>query len=673
MLLALIVTMLLPLAIFALVTISLDYRNDRLVTEQATLARARQISDRVDARLEATAATMRALATIRSIKAHNWREAYDRAGEIARLDPDWRSISLTDLRQGIELFDLRRPAGMTRSADAAAAWSVARKSAAAPTFSGVVTGPDGRREIRANFAVGLAGQPAYLLTVSLDPRLVQRILTASAPNDSVSAVVDPNGLFIARSMAWPERLGTPATAYVRNAIAHGRTGLYKGVTWEGLPNYTAFTISSRTGWSTHVAVSSALIDVPQSGWRIASILAALASFALATLLTFLLIYLVAQRSAADLRAQQVGRLEAVGKLAGGIAHDFNNMLAIIIGSLDLAERRLAKGDTNVGRYIENAMNGAARASDLTRRLLAFSRRQPLAPASVDANALIAAMGELLRHTLAADIRIETKLAADLWPTFVDAGELENAILNLAINARDAMPAGGTMTIATANRARGPGTPADRIAITVADTGSGMTSDIAARAFEPFYTTKDVGRGTGLGLSQIHGFATQSGGDASISSQPGKGTTVTILLPRHHPRAGEIVHAGTSTPNPAAPEGRPDEIVLVVEDEDDVRTTTVEVLRSLGYTVLHAADGEDAMVIVERWPGIRVVLTDIVMPGMSGRELARRIARYQPGIHILLVSGFERDEVEQDDHPVLRKPFGVGELARFVRAALDNPG
>jgi signal transduction histidine kinase/CheY-like chemotaxis protein len=673
MLLALMAAMLLPLAIYALITIGLNYRDDRATTEFATLARARQISDRVDARLEAVAATMRALGTIRSIKARQWSEAYDRSGEIARLDADWKSVALIDLDQGIELFDLRRPKGMTRAIDAAAARALAVRGRAVPTFSGVVSAPGGGYEIQAWLAIGAAPGPAYLLKVSLDPRLVQRILLASAPREGVSGVVDRHGLFIARNLAWPKRLGTPGTLYVQNAITRARTGLYKGITWEGLPNYTAFTTSPLTGWSAHVAVSSALIDSPQAGWRLASMLAALASLMLAILLTFVILNLVAQRRAADLRAQQIGRLEAVGKLTGGIAHDFNNMLAIIIGSLDLAQRRFAKGDTDIGRYLDNAMGGAHRAADLTRRLLAFSRRQSLTPAPVDANELITTMGELLHRTLAADIKVATRLAPDLWPSFVDAAELENAILNLAINARDAMPDGGTLTIATANLEHRPGEKTDHVAITVTDTGTGMTHEVAARAFEPFFTTKDVGHGTGLGLSQIHGFAVQSGGEASISTQPGQGTSVAILLPRHRLRAGEQIQTHASPQDRQTPEGKPEEIILVVEDEDQVRNTTVEALRSIGYTVLHAADGEDALIIVERWPGIKIVLTDIVMPGMSGRELAKRIARFQPAIRTFFVSGFEPDEGEQDGQPILRKPFSVAELARFVRSALDERG
>ena len=543
--LALVAALLLPLSIYALITIGTSYRDDRRAVEVATLSRSQKIADAVDARLLNTAAMMRVLATVRSIRARNWQEAYERAREIAALDPDWRSVALIDLDRGLRLFDLREPAARPAPLNASVDRALADRSRTGPTFSGIVKGPTGSPELEAYLAIGAGRKPQYLLRVTLDPIMVQRILMRLAPRDGTSAVVDPRGLFIARTKAWPQRLGTPATVYLRRASAAGRSGFYKSITWEGFVSYTAFTTLPDGNWTTHVAVSSSLIDSPQYGWRLSSILAALASLALAALLVFLIIRLIATRQASELRTAQAERLEAVGQLAGGVAHDFNNMLAIVLGNLELSKRRLSNGNTDVTSYIDNAMDGAHRAADLTRRLLAFSRRQPLTPAPVDANALIDAMRELLRHTLAGNIQIETGLAADLWPTFVDSGQLENALVNLAVNARDAMPDGGMITISTANRPARDGAPTDRIEITVTDTGSGMPPAVAARAFEPFFTTKELGRGTGLGLSQIHSFATQSGGTATIDSIVGQGTSVTILLPRHDPSMAEPVAAQTS--------------------------------------------------------------------------------------------------------------------------------
>jgi signal transduction histidine kinase/CheY-like chemotaxis protein len=670
LLLALATAMLLPLIIYALITTGINYRNDRRETEAATFERAIRISEAVDARLEAVGSTIRALATIRSIGERNWSEARSRSAEIANLDPDWRSVTLFDLTHGLRLFDLRTPQGKMQNIGKGDYEDIAIASRDRPTFSNICQGPKGP-EIHAYLGIGSGVTPAYLLDVALDPRIVQRVLLRIAPQAGVSAVVDGHGLFIGRTKAWPTKVGTSGTPYLRHAITNGRTGFYKGVTWEGLPNYTAFTTSSRTGWTTHVAVPSTIIDNLQSNWRLASLAAAFASIALAALLVVLLVRLIAERQRAERRQHQSERLEAVGKLTGGIAHDFNNMLAIVIGSLDLAQRRLAKGNTDIARFVDNAIDGANRAADLTRRLLAFSRGQVLTPKPVDVNALIKAMMELLGRTLSADIQIVTDLAPGLWPTFVDPGQLENALVNLAVNARDAMPDGGTLTISTANRPGGTekGATGDAVEIEITDTGSGMAPEVVARAFEPFFTTKEVGRGTGLGLSQIHGFATQSGGAVSIRSTLGAGTTIVLTLPRHRQTESGLGGAHLSRRDPTAPEGNPTEILLLVEDEDLVRRTNVEALRNLGYTVLDASSAEDALATLESESGIKLLLTDIVMPGMNGRDLAERVAARFPEIRILLMTGFARDQV-LDDSRILHKPFGLGELARRVRSELD---
>lgn len=656
---------LLPLTIYALVSSGLAYRDDRREIESATLARAMRITDAVDARLDGVSAMLRSLATVSAIQERDWNEARRRSVEIAQLDRDWRNVSLIDIRSGEDVFALQPERGS--SADRRWA-NLLTEASGLPQFSNIDKDGDGKPDLLAFMQVEVEGSPAYLLVVTLDPQLVQRILLASAPREGVSAVVDRRGLFIARTKALGSRIGTPATGYVRNAIRDGRAGIYQGVTYEGLENYTAFFTSGKTGWSTHIAVSSELINKPQFGWRMAAALAGLLGLLLAIAMALVILRFISARREAEERLRRSERLESVGKLTGGIAHDFNNMLAIVIGSLELAHRRLASGNPDVVRYIDNAMDGANRAADLTRRLLAFSRRQPLAPAAIDVNALIFATGELLRRTLESNIEIAFELADDLWPTFVDPGQLENALVNLAVNARDAMPTGGQLTVTTENRKSSAGPQAELVAITVTDTGVGMAPDVVERAFEPFFTTKEVGRGTGLGLSQIHGFATQSGGDAIIASQLGQGTSVTILLPRY---VGESVSAGERCQDQTAPQGKAQEILLVVEDEERVRQTNVEALRSLGYTVRHAADAREALSILETQPGVRLMLTDIVMPGMNGRELADRVNRTHPEVRIVLVTGYERERVESDEHRILHKPFGIGELARRVRCELDS--
>ncbi len=388
-----------------------------------------------------------------------------------------------------------------------------------------------------------------------------------------------------------------------------------------------------------------------------------------------------QLMAAEERLRQAHKMEAVGQLTGGIAHDFNNMLAVIIGSLDMLERRIAQGATDLDRYIVAAKDGATRAAALTQRLLGFARQQPLAPVPLDINALVSGMIELLMRTLGEKVTVETRLQSQLSTALADPNLLENVILNLSVNARDAMPDGGRLTIETANRTLDAAeagelglASGDYVALTVADTGSGMSEEVAARAFDPFFTTKGVGKGTGLGLSQVFGFARQSGGHVGIDTAPGRGTRVTLLLPRHDAPADPVAPDAASLGQRA---GSPDEVILVVEDEERVRNHSVEALRELGYTVLQAPDGIEALRIMARGQQpISLLFTDVVMPEMTGDELARRARARQPDLKVLYTSGYTPDEnVITNDAGIsaalIAKPFGVDQLAAKVRATLDS--
>ncbi|GAA0736644.1 PAS domain-containing protein [Sphingomonas japonica] len=385
-----------------------------------------------------------------------------------------------------------------------------------------------------------------------------------------------------------------------------------------------------------------------------------------------------QLMAAEEQLRQAQKMEAVGQLTGGIAHDFNNMLAVVIGALDLLERRLRQGSTDVDRYVLAARDGATRAAALTQRLLAFARQTPLAPSVIDVNAMVLGMIDLVNRTIGDDVRVETQLAADLAPAMADPSQLENVILNLSVNARDAMPRGGVLTIATAMAAMseadrvGMGlAPGHYILVTVSDTGAGMAPDVAARAFEPFFTTKGVGKGTGLGLSQVFGFVRQSGGHVRLDSEAGHGTTVTLYLPASSGAAA----APQSDPvrRETLPRGASDEVVMVVEDEERVRNFSVEALRELGYTVVHTAHGAEALAMIEAGQGISLLFTDVIMPEMTGRELADRAGAAIPGLRVLYTSGYTRDIVDDmsSQGSVLAKPFDLARLAHRVRAALDE--
>ncbi|MER2535975.1 MAG: PAS domain-containing protein [Rhizobiaceae bacterium] len=383
---------------------------------------------------------------------------------------------------------------------------------------------------------------------------------------------------------------------------------------------------------------------------------------------------------AEEQLRQAHKMEAVGQLTGGIAHDFNNMLAVILGSMNLLERRLARGDTDLGRYIEAAKDGAHRAASLTQRLLAFSRRQPLQPQVIEPNRMVAGMTELLARALGEQVEVETVLAAGLWRVNADASQLENAVINLAVNGRDAMPRGGKLTVETGNAyiaddyAAENAIPAGQyVMIAVTDTGTGMDRETIAKAFDPFFTTKPVGKGSGLGLSQVFGFVRQSGGHVKIYSEIGHGTTVKIYLPRHY---GEAEAEDRTAAAGSLDRGSRQETILVVEDDERVRNFSTEALRELGYTVFEAGSGKDALAIIDSGQTIALLFTDVVMPGMTGRELAVVARQKAPALKVLYTTGYTRNAVvhngvlDAGTH-LLQKPFSIEQLAAKIRAVLDG--
>lgn len=392
---------------------------------------------------------------------------------------------------------------------------------------------------------------------------------------------------------------------------------------------------------------------------------------------------VAERARVEDALRQSQKMEAVGQLTGGIAHDFNNMLATVIGPLDLLATRIDQDDARARRYIDIAMEGARRAAQLTQRLLAFSRQQPLQPVPVDANRLVAGMSDLLVHSLGSSIRLETVLAAGLWWTYADANQLENVILNLAVNARDAMDGGGRLTVETANchldhhyAADHIGVPAGQyILIAVSDTGSGMAPDVIAKAFDPFFTTKKVGQGTGLGLSQVYGFVKQSAGHVKIYSEVGQGTTVKVYLPRLMVGVEDLTPEAAKA---ALPLGDGQELILLVEDEPLVRQFSTDALTELGYQVLAADCAATALRLLDAHPEIVLLFTDVVMPEVNGRQLADEARRRRPGLKVLFTTGYSRNAVVHNGVldpgvQLIGKPFTVEELAARVRAALDGAG
>ena len=392
---------------------------------------------------------------------------------------------------------------------------------------------------------------------------------------------------------------------------------------------------------------------------------------------------ISERRNAEHQLRQAQKMEAIGHLVGGMAHDFNNLLTVVIGNLELAQQFFESSDFLQAQLkAEAAQHGAQRAATLTQRLLAFARQQNLEPQPLDANKIVAEMSEMLRHSIGAKVELETVLAGGLWEAMADQNQLENALLNLAINARDAMPEGGKVTVETANTHLDAAyaaeheevQPGQYVLIAVSDGGVGMTPEQAGRAFQPFYTTKEIGKGSGLGLSQVFGFVKQSNGHVKIYSEVGVGTTVKIYLPRV--MVHELPVTETVAATPALEHAREWETVLVVDDDVDVLAYSVDALETLGYHVIGAQDASSALRALDAHPDVGLLFTDVQLPGLSGPDLAEEISRRRPDLAVLFTTGYtvnaavHRGILDQGTRS-LNKPFSLAELAASVREALDE--
>jgi two-component system, NtrC family, sensor kinase len=527
---------------------------------------------------------------------------------------------------------------------------------------------------------------------------------------SIASLVRTDGAVLARYPTSNEKHVAPNSAILTASRTNPVAGFARGVSpIDGVERMIAYRLLPKQGV---YVVTGLETDVIKQGWveamsrhLIFGIPATFAMFALA--ITALLRTRqearafrqlreeTLRRHSTELALQQAQKMEAVGQLTGGVAHDFNNLLTIISGNLDTMRRRLGEVAaaeplrelaSKLAQPLERAIIGAKSAAQLTHRLLAFSRRQPLKPARLDLNNLVASVSELLRRTLGERVNIETVLAGGLWPAFADQNQVENALLNLAINARDAMPDGGRLTIETANvhldeayaRRFTDLAAGQYVMLSVSDSGTGISQEVLEKVFEPFFTTKPVGQGSGLGLAMVHGFVKQSGGHIRIYSEVGQGTTVKIYLPR---MVGE--DTGTAVPAGAEPAllplsgARSQECVLLVEDNDGVREYATSALTELGYTVLAARDGDEALSILERTSRVDILFTDVVLPGgINGRELANRVLAKRPGLPVLYTTGYTRNAIIHHgrldaDVQLLSKPYTEQDLAMKLRELLDG--
>lgn len=658
-----VLAILLPIAIFVSVFFALAASSDQRAAREKAISAAQQIMRDVDEEVGKSALSLRILASASSLDKRDWLAARDRSIQVARLNPDWRSVYLVDLTTNQILFSTRPSAGL----------QIPNTLKKRLTSNRVVFDGIHRRTDRCTcilFGERLNGRLSNLaLIVEMEPAKVQSLMLEKTPRGAVSAVVDRDGNFIGRSIAFPERVGTPATAYVRNALRSGKSGFYRGRTYEGLENYTAFTKSDLTGWSSHMAVSSELISGPQRQRSTAIAIATVISVIFAILLILFISRAQARQREAEARMLEAQRMESLGRLSGGIAHDFNNMLTIISGGIEVALRRIPD-DPSLRRYLEAAAEGVRRANDLTRRMLAYARRQRLKPTILNPKVLIEEIAMLLDRTLGDDIVVEWSADDDIWLIEADRSELENALLNLATNAKDAMPSGGTLRITARNVPAKDGVTRGRdcLEICVIDTGVGIPANQIVRVTEPFYSTKPPGQGTGLGLSQVAGFVRQSGGDIAVNSEPGKGTTICLSLPRFKgpPRADRRAH------EPVDVNGGPPLTILLVEDDDGVRDTTIRSLEELGHKAMAFEDPQAALQILENAP-VDLVITDFQMPGMNGRELGVRARQMRPELPVLIVSAYRTELVSGEDFETLEKPFSLDQMAAAIRRSTEkNP-
>lgn len=504
------------------------------------------------------------------------------------------------------------------------------------------------------------------------------------------ALIRQDGLFLARYPEVPagaaNQLG-PQTGF-RRTVAQSPSGGYYNSTspvdgvdrryairrLEGTPLYLTAGIENATIRNEWLATmgSHLIFGIPATLFLLLTLFAVLRR-------TQALYAEIDRRAAAEGALRQSQKLEAIGQLTGGVAHDFNNLLTIIIGNLEGLQKQLAGADAKILRRADNAMHGAQRAATLTKRLLAFSRQQPLTPSPIDVNRLMNGLSDFLQRALGEEIALEVVGGGGLWPVEVDAAELESVLVNLAVNARDAMPKGGKLTVEASNSylddaycsRHGDVKPGQYVLLSVTDNGVGMTEDIVQHAFEPFYTTKPAGQGTGLGLSQVYGFVRQSSGHVKIYSEIGEGTTIKVYLPRFH---GEAV--ADDPPVALSSRSETGECVLVVEDDADVRAYVVETLGGMGYDVLEARGGEEALRLMNEYKGIGLLLTDVVMPGMNGRKLAEEAAQLHPGLKVVYMTGYSRNAIVHQGRldpgvDLIQKPLSQEKLSLMVRKVLDR--
>jgi len=666
-LVALGIAAMLPTVVFAAITVFHMLQQERERVTNAALNQSQVVMTLVDTQLQRHFAALDVLSSSLYFETGDWAEFYWRVQRLLAANRLWESIVLIDAQRHDEMFDLSRPFGEPIPLPAGHEEALQRLFT---TGTHVVSSIESRDHpvIWLYVPVRNGGKITHAIAASLKPRIFQDLLTAYTAPGSTAAIIDTDGNFIARTLDYPER--TSSQPYAHDATLNVNSGLY-ATTDQGMKNYTAYNVSPLSGWATHLTVGSTSIDTPTRWSFVAAGIAALGGLVLGGFLIALVVRDTAERRRSEEMLRQSQKMEAIGQLTGGIAHDFNNLLTAIIGNLDMMRTRIA-GNERLQRMADNALEAARKGSKLASQLLAFSRSQRLNVESVDLAELLNGMSSLLSQSVGPGVRVDLRIDEDARYAVSDANQLELALLNLAVNARDAMPGGGTLTIRGRLVADGEKLP--QVELSVADTGSGMTEDVRSRAIEPFFTTKPTGVGTGLGLSQVYGVVRESGGALAIDSEPGRGTTVRLML---QVGTRPTVRTGRDSQSPPPVPGmrqRDQTRVLIVDDDRLVRRLMTDGLRSLQYQVTTCENGEQALATLDAGERFDLLLVDFAMPGMNGAEVARAAQNRQPDIKVLMVSGYADSaaiDAALGNARLLRKPFDVAELGAAVAETLAD--
>ena len=596
---------------------------------------------------------------------------YDQLAErLLRYRPLWRALTLSDA-QGQRLTDYPRLASSVprKVIDKVSHAEAVRTGR--PVIGQILTPPKLRPAFVIFAPVVRDGKVDYVLDAVVEPEVIRSLLLSNQlPSGWRAGILDRSFRVVTRTIR-PDVAGSLAAPEARAAMARSPVGFYRAMGSDGTPLVVAYRILPGSGWSVHVAMPQANYEAPfrRALWLVG--LGAATSLMIVILFMWLLLREIRLRQREAAALEESRRLEGLGRITGGVAHDFNNLLMIMQGSAELLKRRV--GDERASALVDAILTAGQRGQTLTRQLLAFGRRSSHQPVSFRLQDRVEALGALLKQSVQPEVAVGLDVPPAAWPIHADPDALEMALLNLAVNARDAMPEGGRLTIAAANavlvrgRDDGTGLRGDFVALSVADTGVGIPQDQLVQVFEPFYTTKAPGKGTGLGLSQVYGFAKQSNGAVTIRSRSGEGTTVTLYLPRG--AAPCVPSPRTQSADMQRERGR----VLLVEDNPDVADVTQAMLSALGYNVSWFSDAPSALEALEAGEAVDVLLSDIALgAAMSGLDLARRVQERRFDLSIVLMTGYSEALASGVSHgfPVLAKPFGQVQVAEAIRRARE---